>query len=182
MLISRTLFFVFLFFFLVSPFIGQKLFWLARSEHTLGKVYFMGHTLNNDGSISSHQVIIFGVGKDSLTFTSNVNFHLPDNTVVPVRYAIGNWYDARIDRFASIWGDTLVYLLSPVGIWLVLLLTPNRFDPLIPWGSKVRLRGKRPFIRVIAPAALGHVRKPGKKPVNIRCIPVKKKAGKTTGS
>jgi hypothetical protein len=116
-----------------------------------------------DGSISSHQVIIFGVGKDSVTFTSNVNFHLPDNTVVPVRYAISNSYDARIDKFASIWGDTLVYLLSPIGVWLVLLLTPNRFDPLIPWGSKVHLRWKRPFIRVIALARQGRVRVADKK-------------------
>lgn len=154
MLISGARFFVFLFFLLVGPFIGQKLFWLMHSGSVTGRVYFMGHTLNNDGSISSHQVIIFGVGKDSVTFTSNVNFRLPDNTAVPVRYAISNPYDARIDKFISIWGDTLVYLLNPVGFWLVLLLTPNRFDPLIPWRSKVLLRRRRPFIRVIAPDAL----------------------------
>lgn len=149
MLISRTRFFVFLFFLLIGPFVGQKLFWLARSKGTMGKVYFMGHTLNNDGSISSHQVIIFGIGKDSVTFTSNVNLHLRDNTLVPVRYAAGDPQDARIDKPVCIWGDTLVYLLSPVGIWLVLLLTPNRFDPLIPWRSTVQLGWRPPFIRVI---------------------------------
>jgi hypothetical protein len=154
MLISRARFFVFLFFFLPGPFVGQKLIWLVRSGSATGSVYFMGHTLNNDGSISSHQVIIFPLGKDSVTFNSNVNFHLPDNTTVPVRYAISNPYDARIDKFMSIWGDTLVYILSPLGIWLVLFLTPNRFDPLIPWRSKVQLRRRPPFIRVIGPASL----------------------------
>jgi len=35
---------------------------------------------------------------------------------------------------------------------LVLFLTPNQFDPLIPWGSKVIL-GLRPLIRVLPAAA-----------------------------
>ena len=36
----------------------------------------------------------------------------------------------------------------PVLTVLVLFLTPNRFDPLIPWGSKILL-GLKPLIRVL---------------------------------
>ncbi len=175
MLISRTRFFVFLLFFLVAPFIGQKLYWLMRSKRAIGIVYFMGHDLNTDGSVSSHQIIFFRLGRDSVIFTSNVNFKLRDSTVVPVRYEAGNPHDARIDKPASIWGDTLVFALSPIGIWLVLLLTPNRFDPLVPWRSKVDLRWQWPFIRVVTPTARD------KELVNIRCTPVNKNPGKIGG-
>ena len=158
MLISRARFFVLLFFLMVFPFIGQKLIWLMRSRSTTGIVYFMGHELDPISGISSHLVIFFRLGSDSVVFDSNVNLHLPDSTVVPVRYEADNPGDARIDKPVCIWGDTLVYVLSPVGIWLVLLLTPNRFDPLIPWRSKVRLGWRRPFIRVIAPALLRRIK------------------------
>jgi hypothetical protein len=42
----------------------------------------------------------------------------------------------------------LVFSLFPLLITLVLFLTPDRFDPLIPWRSKILL-GFRPFIRVL---------------------------------
>jgi hypothetical protein len=38
-------------------------------------------------------------------------------------------------------GGALVFALFPVLITLVLFLTPERFDPLIPWRSKVLLGG-----------------------------------------
>ncbi|HMH24273.1 MAG TPA: hypothetical protein VK563_20975 [Puia sp.] len=46
------------------------------------------------------------------------------------------------------WSVMLVYSLFPLLILLVLLLTPDRFDPLIPKRSKVLL-GIRPFIKII---------------------------------
>ena len=48
----------------------------------------------------------------------------------------------------EIWGPTLVYSLFPLLIFLVLLLTPERFDPLIPQKSKVLL-GIKPFIKIV---------------------------------
>ena len=48
----------------------------------------------------------------------------------------------------KVWGATLVYSLFPLVILLVLLLTPERLDPLIPRKSKVLL-GKRPFIKIL---------------------------------
>jgi len=49
----------------------------------------------------------------------------------------------------DIWASTVVYSLFPLLILLVLLLTPERLDPLIPAKSKVLL-GVRPFIKIIA--------------------------------
>ena len=48
----------------------------------------------------------------------------------------------------DIWAPTVVYSLFPLLILLVLLLTPERLDPLIPAKSKVLL-GIRPFIKII---------------------------------
>jgi hypothetical protein len=45
---------------------------------------------------------------------------------------------------------TFVFALYPVLTFLVLLLTPDRFDPLIPRRSKV-LIGIRPIIKIIPP-------------------------------
>lgn len=47
-----------------------------------------------------------------------------------------------------IWGPPMVYSLFPLLVLLVLLLTPERLDPLVPAKSKVLL-GIRPFIQVI---------------------------------
>jgi hypothetical protein len=48
----------------------------------------------------------------------------------------------------EIWAPTVVYSQWPLLILLVLFLTPDRLDPLIPTKSKVLL-GIRPFIKVI---------------------------------
>jgi hypothetical protein len=48
----------------------------------------------------------------------------------------------------EVWGGTLVFSQFPLLIWLVLALTPDRFDPLLPKGAKVLL-GRRPFISIL---------------------------------
>jgi hypothetical protein len=48
----------------------------------------------------------------------------------------------------NIWGPTVTYSLFPLLVLMVLLLTPDRFDPLIPKKAKVLLGGW-PFIRVV---------------------------------
>jgi len=47
-----------------------------------------------------------------------------------------------------IWGLTLVYSIFPLLVLLVLVLTPERFDPLIPKKSRILL-GINPFIKII---------------------------------
>ena len=149
MLIRRSLFFTWLFLLLVGPFPGYRLYWLLGTRSVTGRVYFTGHHFDPLGGIGSHLNILFPLGIDSVEFISNVNLQLPDGTAVPIRYRTDNPVDARVDRPVCIWGDTLVYVLSPLGIWLVLLLTPNRFDPLVPWGSSVRILPRWPFLRIV---------------------------------
>ena len=48
----------------------------------------------------------------------------------------------------EIWGSTLVFALFPLLLFLVLLLTPEHLDPLIPRRSVI-LIGFRPFIKVV---------------------------------
>ena len=48
----------------------------------------------------------------------------------------------------NVWAPTVVNSLFPLLILLVLLLTPERLDPLIPAKSKILL-GRRPFIKII---------------------------------
>jgi len=50
----------------------------------------------------------------------------------------------------EIWGGTLVFALFPLLFLLVLFLTPERLDPLIPRRSVV-LIGMKPLIRVMTP-------------------------------
>jgi hypothetical protein len=149
MLLSRWHFFAWLFLLMVIPFPARKVIWLAGSRQIMGKVYFTGHHFDPLGGIASHLVVIFYLGRDSIVFNNNVNLGLPDDSRVPVRYAAGNPADARVDTFLCIWGDTFVWMLLPTLIWIVLFLTPNRFDPLIPWRSKILLGKFRPFIRVL---------------------------------
>ena len=56
--------------------------------------------------------------------------------------------DARIDIPTSIWGDTLAWALYPFLVILVLYLTPQRLQPLIPEKAHIRLTIKRPFIKI----------------------------------
>jgi hypothetical protein len=48
----------------------------------------------------------------------------------------------------EVWGGSMVFSLFPLLIWLVLALTPDRFDPLLPRGVKVLLGG-RTFISIL---------------------------------
>ena len=49
----------------------------------------------------------------------------------------------------EIWGASLVFSLFPMLVVLVLYLTPDRLDPVIPWRSKVVI-GLNPFIQIVA--------------------------------
>ena len=55
-------------------------------------------------------------------------------------------HDWRMPEDAT--GGMLVFALYPLLVFLILFLTPDRFDPLIPRHSKI-LIGIRPFIKII---------------------------------
>lgn len=148
MVLGRTLFFLLLALVLVFPFYGAKMLWLIHSRKATGIVWFVGHTLELNGSISQHLVILFRVGNDSITFNTGGNQGFKTGDKVPIRYQRADPPDARIDSPFAIWADTVVNSLLPELFLLVLFLTPNRFDPLIPWKAKVRIGGK-PVIKII---------------------------------
>jgi hypothetical protein len=50
----------------------------------------------------------------------------------------------------EVWGAAVVYPLFPLLVLLVLFLTPDRLDPLIPRKSKILL-GIKPFIKIVPP-------------------------------
>lgn len=94
----------------------------------------------------SYSVISFRAGKDTIWFNGNDNILFKEGAPVPIRYQRTNPKDARINVFASIWGDTLVYGGIPVLILIVIFLDPK----IIPLRSKIILKNKRPFVKIIA--------------------------------
>jgi len=148
MLLRRNHFFLLLLLIFIAPIVAYKVCWLACSEKTLGVMCFTGHTLETTG-ISRHPVIRFkAAGKDSIFFNGNSNMEYRKGELVPVRYQKDHPSDARIDIPISIWGDTLAWALYPFLVILVLYLTPQRLQPLIPEKAHIRLTIKRPFIKI----------------------------------
>lgn len=150
MLLTRTQFFLVLSILLLGPFYGPRLIWLARSRVTTGKVWFIGHTLELQGDISSHLVVLFKAGSDSFSFNAAGVGHFKVGDLVPVRYQTADPPNARINIPFFLWGDVWINSLLPELVLLILFITPRRFDPLIPWKARVRL-GIRPFIKIIPP-------------------------------
>jgi hypothetical protein len=149
MLLSRSQFVLLLSVFLLGPFYAPRLIWLAHSTETTGKAWFMGHTLELQGDITQHLVILFKAGKDSFTFNAGGG-HFKVGDPVPVRYNKTHPADARVNTAFTIWADVLINSLLPELVLLILFITPRRFDPLIPWKASVRI-GIKPFIKIISP-------------------------------
>ena len=115
-----------------------------NSKRTNGRMWFTGHTLELK-LISSHAVIVFKTGKDSIIFNGRLEPDVKEGSIIPVRYQVSNPRDARIDSFASIWGDTIVLALYPILALLVILLTTIFIEPIIP--RQLRLTIPRSLLR-----------------------------------
>ncbi len=148
MTFSRNAFFFLLFIICISPVVIWKLVWLSNTATTNGKVFFVGHSLNLDGSISSHLVILFLLGKDSISFQAPASIPFKEGDAVPVRYTRDNPSKARVNSPMRIWGDAIVYGIWPILVLLVIYLIPNSMDPLVPRKTKVRLDRKN-FIKIV---------------------------------
>jgi hypothetical protein len=59
-----------------------------------------------------------------------------------------NWQSTRWNIPIEIWGNSLAYALWPSLIFLVIFLTPEKLEPLIPKKATVLL-GSKPFIKII---------------------------------
>jgi len=59
-----------------------------------------------------------------------------------------NWQSERWDIPVDVWGASIAYALWPALIILVVFITPEKYDPLIPKQSTIVL-GVKPFIKII---------------------------------
>lgn len=148
MLLSRNQFFlILLILFVIGPFYVPRILWLINSKKATGRGWFVGHTLELQGDVTQHLVIIFKAGNDSVFFNGGGRgFHVGDT--VPVCYERDNPSDARINTFSGMWEDVLINSLLPLLTLLILFITPGRFDPLIPWKARIRI-GIKPLIKII---------------------------------
>ena len=142
MTLSRYQIFFILVLIFVAPFFIHKAIWLANSKKTTGVMWFKGHTMELQ-SISSHAVIVFKAGRDSIIFNGG-DPNLKPGSLVPVIYQADDPSDARIDSFKSIWGRTIVFALLPCLALLVIFITTIFVEPLIP--KKVKITLRKPYL------------------------------------
>ncbi|HTQ27444.1 MAG TPA: DUF3592 domain-containing protein [Puia sp.] len=155
MTLSRNQFFLLAGIILVVPFIIPKMIWLAGSRRSMGEMRYWGHgDLGSALGITTYPVLRYILQGDTIYFDSNINMDLQRGQEIPIRYQVNDPADALVDSFAAIWMRPLSYALLPLLILLVLYLTPDRLDPLIPRKSKIVL-GKRPFVRILPAGSNG---------------------------
>ena len=143
MTLSKSLFFLLLLCIVTIPFLIYKISWLARSVKVNGEMGFVGK--NYAGSyVHVYSNIRFMADKDTIWFKGNDNMFFKEGETVPVRYIRSNPHEARINTFAAIWGDTVVYGGIPVIILLALFLHPA----IIPRRSRIRLSTKKPILEI----------------------------------
>jgi hypothetical protein len=97
-----------------------------------------GSNIGDGGS----EIVTGADGQERVCFTAPCGLPYKEGDSVTVRYLAGDWKSARVDCLIGLWGDILVYGGIPGIILLISFLHPE----VVPWGSKVRLSRKRPYI------------------------------------
>lgn len=139
---TKLRFFLLMGLFFSGPFIGYKVWWLSHSRRALGCYSFNGLGFAGDQVSLDYSVCWFPLDKDTIWFNGAGNLSFREGDRIPVRYQPDHPWDARIDVFSAIWGDTLVY----GGIPLFLLLTMYLHPKVVPRGRGVRVSLRRPFL------------------------------------
>lgn len=107
----------------------------------------MGRTLEVQGT-SDHAVYGFTTGGKKIFFNANFELDARPGEIVTIRYQKNNPGDAKVNSFASIWLDTILYIIPQTLILSILFFTPAKWDPPIPANARIAF-GRRPFIRII---------------------------------
>mgnify|MGYP003585828930 CR=1 FL=1 len=143
MTVSRNTFFLGILLITTTPFLLQKLAWLANAKRTKGVMHYVGKSQSGQ-IVSIYPVIRFYDGKDSVWFNGASDILLNRGDMVPVLYQRDNHTEAKIDNFISVWGDTVGYAAVPAIIILIVFLQPE----IVPRRARVRLAPRSPFIFV----------------------------------
>ena len=144
MTLLKWQFFFLLLCMLLLPFVIYKTVWLVASVPTQGTMCFMGKNLNGQFS-STYPVIKFRTEKGDTIFFNGLNeAEYKIGAQVPVRYQRTNPSDARINGFAAIWQDAIIYALVPVLVLLLVFVHPG----IIQRQSKIII-GKKALVKVI---------------------------------
>jgi hypothetical protein len=146
MTFSKPIFFGIVFLLIVGPFWACRLVWVLRSRQAPGVYAFAGQGFAGDQIKEDYSEIRFWVGKDTFWVHGLGNLPVKPGEPIRVRYQPDDIYDARVDVFAGVWGDTLVYSGIPALMLLVLFVHPQ----VVPWGSRVRVITRKPFIQIWA--------------------------------
>lgn len=144
--ISKPIFFVALAVLIAGPFWTVRAIWVMRSVKTQGVFGFAGNGFAGDQVKQDYSDISFEVGKKEVWFNGLGNLGYKPGQRISIRYRPDDPYDARVDIFAAIWGDILVYSGIPVFLLAVLFLHPQ----VVPWGSRLRLTSTPPFIQILS--------------------------------
>ncbi len=141
--LSKSALFGCILFLVLAPFLLCKLVWLADSEKATGTMGFKGKTQTGQ-YVHNYSVIFFKIDTVEYWFNGLDNVFFKNGEKVAIRYKKKDPYDAKIDSFVSIWGDTLVYGGIPLAILVVVFLHPH----IIRRGSRFVIQKKMPLIRL----------------------------------
>jgi hypothetical protein len=145
MIVTKIRFFLLAGLLVVAPFVAYKACWLLHSRRVEGVFSFVGKGEAGDQIVLDYSVCWFPLGRDTIWFNGAGNLPFHEGDVIPVRYQVDDPGDARVDVFAAIWGDTVVYGGIPLFTLLMMYLHPR----VVPRGRRVRLVLRRPFVVLV---------------------------------
>lgn len=139
---SKTRLFLLLALLCASPFVLYKIDWLLHSSRAMGVYSYKGLGFAGDQMPLDYSVCWFPLGHDTIWFNGAGNLGFHEGDPIPVRYPPDEPWNARIDVFPAIWGDTIVYGGIPLFALLLMYIHPK----VLPRGRKVRVVWRRPFL------------------------------------
>jgi len=145
MLLKRIFFFLILFAIVVIPVISARIVWICSAKSAVGRVAFQG--MDIAGQMQRHySVIMFSsTGRDTVFFNTGDNELYIKDQQLPILFQPDNPADARLDTFFGLWMDSVMY----GGIFLLLILIIFLHPAIIPYGARICLQKKRPFIKLV---------------------------------
>ncbi|MGN6491277.1 MAG: DUF3592 domain-containing protein [Agriterribacter sp.] len=145
MTLKRNHFFLLLAVLALSPAIIVKLVWIFSAHTAHAKMAFAGKEISGQ-LVKNYSVMFFSTtGKDTVFFNTGDQELYEPGQVLPILYQPDEPTDARVNRFWSIWLDTVVI----AGVLAVILLIVFFHPEIIPYRCKVRLLRSKPYIRFI---------------------------------